>query len=71
MKIEFSLFITILTASIISVAFVLEYIQRYRRVKLQKNIDLKRQQCEVCASIYFIPSAAKFWRCPLCASINK
>jgi len=71
MKIEFSLFITILAISIIVLAFILEYIQRYHRVKLHKHIDLKRQQCEVCASIYFIPSAAKFWRCPLCASINK
>lgn len=71
MQVEFSLFIGVLLSGCILAAFSLEYINNRLIIKAKKKMRLKKNKCEVCFSTYFVSVFFKFWRCPLCGSINK
>lgn len=71
MKIEFIAFLGIAFSACIVVAFLLEYKAARQVTSAKKDIHLGRRECEVCYSVYFISPFLKYWRCPLCTSINK
>jgi hypothetical protein len=71
MKIELLVFLGITFSAAIILAFFLEYRANRRITSIKKHTYLAGKKCEVCFSVYFISPFLKYWRCPLCGSINK
>jgi hypothetical protein len=71
MKIELLTFVGLVFSIAIILAFFLEYKASQQITSIKKDTHLARKKCEVCYSIYFISPFLKYWRCPLCGSMNK
>jgi len=71
MKIELSLFLSAILCVAIIAIFFFEVIEERKKTIAKKNIHLRREKCEVCASVYFVSPVLKYWRCPFCGSLNK
>lgn len=71
MRIGLALFVGIILSAWVLVAFLLEYLNNRRFTKKNKQVNLKRRQCDVCTAVYFVSIFSEFWRCPRCDSINK
>ncbi len=71
MRIGLGLFIGMVLSGWVALAFLLEFFNSRRCVRVKKSIELKRRQCEVCTAVYFVSVSSEFWRCPRCDSINK
>lgn len=71
MKIELFAFLsTVLSISIVA-TFLFDCYLNKKIKNAKRNVQLKGKKCEVCFSVYFISSFLKYWRCPVCGSINK
>jgi len=71
MKIELSVFLTIIFSILIAIIMIIEFLEERNKTMIKKDTHLKKERCEVCTSLYFISSALKYWRCPFCNSLNK
>lgn len=71
MKFELVSFLGIILGALIVIAFLLECKSNRQAANTKKDAHLQGKRCEVCFSVYFISSFLKYWRCPLCGSINR
>ncbi len=71
MKIELSFFLSIALCIGIIAWFVFELFQEGKKATGRKNIQLRREKCNVCASVYFVSPSLEYWRCQFCGSLNK
>jgi hypothetical protein len=71
MKIEITYFLGTVLCIVIGVSFFLELLGERKKTIAKKNIHLRREKCEVCASVCFVVLSLKFWRCQFCGSLNK
>ncbi|MDD4955370.1 MAG: hypothetical protein PHP17_04975 [Candidatus Omnitrophica bacterium] len=71
MKIELSVFLTVIFSVLITILVVIELLEERRKTAIKKDTHLKKEKCSVCTSLYFISSGLKYWRCPFCNSLNK
>lgn len=71
MKLELTFFIGILLAFFVLIILCIDFLRERSIINAVKKIRRERKTCEVCASVYFFSVTAKYWRCPLCGSMNK
>jgi len=71
MRVGLALFVGVILSAWVLVAFLLEYFNNRKFARKDKQVNLRRRQCEVCMAVYFVSIFSQFWRCPRCDSINK
>jgi len=70
MTIEVSLFLAILLGGILILFFAAEW-HNNRSLNTDTGNNIKKKQCEICTSFYFIFDKSMYWKCPFCGAINK
>jgi len=71
MQVEISLFLGILFAGYLASILIVNYVQAQNIIDIDKKGHLKKRKCEICFSSHFVSISFKYWRCPLCQSINR
>jgi hypothetical protein len=71
MKIELLFFLSIVFTAFVVIIFLLEIRSNHHIANAKKDAHLEGKKCDICFSVYFISPYLKYWRCPLCGSINR
>lgn len=69
-KVEFTVFFALLSTILILFAIGAVFVEERKKSVIKKDTYLRKEKCKICASVYFMSPALKYWRCPFCKSLN-
>ena len=71
MEVEISVFLGFLFLVYLASVLVIDYVKTNRIVNIDKKTHLRKRTCDICSSSHFVSVFFRYWRCPLCQSINR
>ncbi len=70
-SVNIAVFIAFLLGGPLIVAFVLHLLNNKWFLSEEKKLNLNKVKCEICDFPSYAAGQLKYWRCPVCRSLNK